>query len=90
MDLFLIDYVAPEMINSRVGHSDQAFYGYKADIWALGIILFEMAFGFRPLQYMNGKETKLEFLANLRYDIPIPDHPDKQLRKALELSLIHI
>jgi serine/threonine protein kinase len=75
------------MINNRIGQSNQAVYGYKADIWALGIILFEMAFGFRPLQHLNGKETKLEYLAQLRHGIPIPDHPDKQLRKVLEQCL---
>ena len=75
------------MIHSRIGRGNQTVYGYKADIWALGIILFEMAFGFRPLQHLNGKETKLEFLAQLRDDIPIPDHPDKQLRKVLQQCL---
>lgn len=84
---FLIDYVAPEMVNSRVGNSNQAIYGYKADIWALGVILFELVFGFRPLQYLGEKETKLEFLARLQDDIPIPNHPDKRLRKVLEKCL---
>ena len=75
------------MINSRVGQSAQAIYGYKADIWALGVILFEMAFGFRPLQHLGDKETKIGFLANLQDDLPIPDHSDKQLRKVLEQCL---
>jgi serine/threonine protein kinase len=75
------------MINSRVGSSARSRYGYKADIWALGVILYEMAFGFRPLHALGGMRTKISFLGHLRQDIYIPDHPDKQLRDILKLCL---
>jgi serine/threonine protein kinase len=75
------------MINSRLGSSTRSRYGYKADVWALGIILFEMAFGFRPLQALSGNQTKISFLGKLQRDIRIPDHPDKQLRDILKLCL---
>ncbi|CAF4189389.1 unnamed protein product [Rotaria sp. Silwood2] len=81
------DYVSPKMINSRVGYSAQSKYGYKADVWALGVILFEMAFGFRPLQNLGGNQTKLRFLGQLRSDINIPPHPDKNLRNILKRCL---
>ena len=75
------------MINSRIGSSARSRYGYKADVWALGIILFEMAFGFRPLQALGGNQTKINFLGKLRRDILIPEHHDKQLRDILKLCL---
>ncbi|CAF1162860.1 unnamed protein product [Rotaria sp. Silwood1] len=81
------DYVSPEMINSRVGVSAQSKFGYKADVWALGIILFEMAFGYRPLHGLGGNQTKLRFLGRLQRDISIPDHPDKNLRDILKRCL---
>ena len=85
--LFSIDYVSPEMVNSRVGLSSKSKCGYKADIWALGVILFEMAFGYRPLQSLRSNEAKLNFLGKLRRDISIPPHPDKQLRDILKRCL---
>jgi len=75
------------MVNSRVGSSSQSRYGYKADIWALGVILFEMVFGYRPLQSLGGNQTKISFLGQLQRDIHIPDHPDKQLRDILKRCL---
>ncbi len=75
------------MVNSRVGSSTHSIYGYKADIWALGVILFEMAFGFRPLQSLGSNQTKISFLGRLQRDIRIPDHPDKQLCDILKLCL---
>jgi serine/threonine protein kinase len=71
------------MVNSRVGSSARSRCGYKADVWALGVILFEMAFGYRPLQALHNNEAKLRFLNRLRRDISIPEHPDKQLRDVL-------
>jgi serine/threonine protein kinase len=75
------------MVNPRFGAGDQSKYGYKADIWALGVILFEMAFGFRPLQALGGNRTKISFLGRLQQDINIPNHPDKNLRDVLKRCL---
>jgi len=75
------------MVNSRIGLGAQSKYGYKADIWALGVILFEMAYGFRPLQNLHSNQTKLRFLSRLQRDINIPDHPDKDLRDIIKRCL---
>lgn len=75
------------MINTRVGSSSRSRYGYKADVWALGVILFEMAFGFRPLQSLGSNQTKIAFLGRLQRDIRVPNHPDKQLRDLLKKCL---
>ena len=75
------------MVYSNVGLGDKSKFGYKADIWALGIILFEMAFGYRPLQALGSNERKINFLGRLHLDLQIPDHPDKELRDILKRCL---
>jgi len=75
------------MVNSRVGMSAHSKCGYKSDVWALGVILYEMAFGYRPLQALRSNEAKLNFLGRLRRDMVIPEHPDPQLRDVLKRCL---
>lgn len=75
------------MINSQIGTSARSIYGYKADVWALGVILYEMTFGVRPLQGLGGNATKLGFLGRLQSNIRIPAHSDKQLRDILQRCL---
>jgi serine/threonine protein kinase len=72
------------MVNSRVANSARSRCGYKADVWALGVILFEMTFGYRPLQSLPNNQAKLSFLGRLRRDISIPNYPDRQLRDVLK------
>ncbi|CAF1067543.1 unnamed protein product [Adineta steineri] len=81
------DYVAPEMVHPSGVFTERAKFGYKADVWALGIILFEMVFGFRPLQYLGNSERKISFLGRLRRDMNIPYHPDRELRDILRRCL---
>jgi serine/threonine protein kinase len=71
------------MVNTRIGRSNRSRFGYKADVWALGVILYEMTFGVRPLQSLPNNDVKLSYLSRLRRNIPIPNHPDKHLRNVL-------
>lgn len=50
----------------------------------MGIILFEMTFGYRPLQSLPNNDVKLSYLNRLRGDINIPKHRDRQLRDVLQ------
>ena len=49
-----IPYIAPEMHNGYGG-------GYECDIWSLGIILFELLFGYSPFKGDNVYEEVLSF-----------------------------
>ncbi|CAF2929291.1 unnamed protein product [Rotaria sp. Silwood2] len=63
------DYSAPEMHKSPSGFPPK--YGYKSDIWSLGILLHEMATGFRPLYALNSNFEKIYYLKHLYRDLPI-------------------
>jgi mitogen-activated protein kinase kinase 1 len=60
-------YMSPERMSSKN-------YSYSADIWALGIILFEMAMGKHPyVKYVNqmgirfrDKQTYIELIQTIR------------------------
>ena len=39
------EYIAPEVLNEE--------YSFAADIWSVGILMFEMRFGFTPFKSSN-------------------------------------
>jgi serine/threonine protein kinase len=66
-----MEYLSPEMIE-KSGHT------YKTDVWMLGILTYEMLFGFSPFASEN--ENILEFAsetyANILYnDVFVSDNP---------------
>ncbi|TNV81921.1 hypothetical protein FGO68_gene8971 [Halteria grandinella] len=64
--------MSPERINS-------GRYSYKADVWALGIILYELTFGKLPFQSSKS-------ICENDYPIPI-DFIDQDIQQLLELLL---
>jgi serine/threonine protein kinase len=54
--------MAPEVLEKRL-------YNYKADIWSLGVLLFEVAVGSSPFTASNKKELKNN-IKNGLYRIP--------------------
>ena len=63
------DYSAPEMHKFPPGLPPK--YGYKSDIWSLGILLHEMATGCRPLYALTTNWDKINYLKHLDQDLPI-------------------
>ena len=79
------DYSAPEMHRSSRGLPPK--YGYKSDVWALGVLLHEMATGFRPLYRFNNNYEKIQFLKNLHYDLPVDSNVAPGVYDALRQCL---
>ncbi|CAF0901194.1 unnamed protein product [Didymodactylos carnosus] len=63
------DYSSPEMHKVPSGVAPK--FGYKSDIWSLGIILHEMAAGYRPLHAYTTNFEKIQYLKYLKHDLPI-------------------
>ncbi|BHF74647.1 hypothetical protein SprV_0501773300 [Sparganum proliferum] len=59
----------------------------KADVWALGIILFEMTFGRTPFHGMNPASI-IASLLNPNYNVHIPSTQNLSFVKALRLCLV--
>jgi serine/threonine protein kinase len=81
------DYSAPEMHQSSSGLPPK--YGYKSDIWSLGILLHEMSTGFRPLYALNTNYEKIYYLKNLHNDLPINAGVYDAMRQCLRLMPKH-
>ena len=89
-----LPYMAPELLRGERG--DQ-----RSDIWALGVLLYEMAAGHRPFSGATGFEVSAAILhqepPTLRSDVPPPmrtiiqrcleKHPDKRYQDAADVHL---
>jgi serine/threonine protein kinase len=56
------DYLAPEMINQSIGH------GKPIDIWAVGIMAYEMVKGFPPF-HAKSYDATIENIKKMRYKL---------------------
>ena len=71
--------MAPEMIMGG-GHS------YKLDVWALGVLIYEMVHGYAPFR-ANKESDKCQQILNL--EINFANHVSNQL-KDLVLSILQV
>jgi serine/threonine protein kinase len=56
-------YMAPEILNHKS-------YNNAIDIWALGMILFEMMYGYHPCSECNDINELTQFITNSRIEFP--------------------
>ena len=71
------EYIAPEMIQKKN-------YGYNVDEWSLGILLYEMVFGYPPFKHENKMEL---YNLILKTDPEIPADIDPSLSDIIQLLL---
>ncbi|KAH6582600.1 hypothetical protein BASA60_001845 [Batrachochytrium salamandrivorans] len=64
------NYIAPEVLQSNSNRG----YDKSCDWWSLGVILFEMLFGYPPFSSKTQSQTKARIL-NWRQALVFPDQP---------------
>jgi serine/threonine protein kinase len=68
-------YMAPEVLNGDM-------YNIKADIWSLGVVLFEMLFGFCPFNEGSMSDF-LKHMDNFKIQIPTHINPISNITEGL-------
>jgi eukaryotic-like serine/threonine-protein kinase len=71
-----LPYMAPEQLESRFGPAD-----HRADIYALGVVLFELLTGRRPFQAASPIDLREQILAG---DVPPPRSIEPSVPEPLE------
>jgi len=57
------NYIAPEILDSKIGHS------YEVDYWSIGVILYTLLIGRPPFESQEVKQTYKKIKAN-QYSFP--------------------
>lgn len=72
-------YMAPEILRGEI-------YSTKADIWSLGVVLYEMLYGFCPFQSTTIPKL-LEVLKEMELEFPVTEPVTEQTKKLLRRLL---
>lgn len=89
-----IQYMAPEMLSAYVNDMKEYTYGKEVDIWAIGIIAYEMFFYEKPFGWNkytkneNDLKNFIETTINLHLSFPflIPDDAKDFVEKCLTIE----
>jgi protein kinase A len=77
-------YLSPELLNSKFDGG----YSQEVDIWAFGVVFYELLCTIPPFQ-KTGKESQYEiFLAILEHRMSFPGHVDKHTKDLLKKIFI--
>ncbi|CAF0818638.1 unnamed protein product [Rotaria sp. Silwood1] len=79
------EYMPPEVCQIQNGHYSRQ--GRASDIWALGVLLFEMVFGYRPFEHVQDNFDKMSHIAQLAETPVIPPTNNSHLRDILQQCL---
>lgn len=89
-----IQYMAPEMLHSYTTDNRNYKYGKEVDIWAIGIIVYELFFYEKPFgwnKYTKTENDLKEFIINcistdLTFPLIIPDDAKDFIEKCLSIE----
>ncbi|CAF1583532.1 unnamed protein product [Adineta ricciae] len=79
------EYMPPEVCQIQNGRFSRQ--GRASDIWALGVLLFEMVFGYRPFEHIQDNFDKMSYIARLTQNPVIPSTNNPHLRDVLHQCL---
>ncbi|CAF3968369.1 unnamed protein product [Rotaria sordida] len=79
------EYMPPEVCQIQNGQYSRQ--GRASDIWALGVLLFEMVFGYRPFEHVQDNYDKMSYIARLTQNPIIPYTTNNHLREVLQQCL---
>ncbi|CAF1012252.1 unnamed protein product [Adineta steineri] len=79
------EYMPPEVCQIQNGQFSHQ--GRASDIWALGVLLFEMIFGYRPFEHVQDNYDKMSHIARLKHNPTIPQTTNPHLRDVLKQCL---
>eukprot|EP00466_Bigelowiella_natans_P009958 jgi/Bigna1/142041/aug1.67_g16749 len=86
-----LNYMSPESISNastiKGGEDDGKFFRLRrsSDIWSLGCILYQMAFGRAPFAHIKNIMQKMFAICDPKHAIKIPSHPDKKLMDCIKM-----
>jgi len=79
-----IDYMPPEMLMDKFGSSKQNRYDFPVDLWAVGVLAFELSSGISPFNKGQDDMTKKQIWG---YSPQMPAHFSPELRDFLHKVL---
>ncbi|CAF1938827.1 unnamed protein product [Rotaria magnacalcarata] len=79
------EYMPPEVCQIENGHYSRQ--GRASDIWALGVLLFEMIFGYRPFEHIHDNFDKMTHIARLTDTPIIPPINNPHVRDIIQQCL---
>lgn len=79
------EYMPPEVCQIQNGH--YSLQGPASDIWALGVLLFEMIFGYRPFEHIRDNFDKMSHIARLTNNPVIPSLNNPHLHDVIQQCL---
>jgi serine/threonine protein kinase len=89
-----VQYMAPEILDAYVNDTRHYMYGKEVDIWAIGIIVYEMFFYEKPFgwnKYTKNEDDLKDFVTNdvtreLTFPSAIPDDAKDFIRTCLSID----